>query len=144
MIALHTDPDGRNINAACGSTYPESLQAEVVARQADMGVAFDGDADRMLAVDAAGSLVDGDQIIAICAIDRHRRGSLTGPAVVVTVMTNLGFRRSMADRGIEVVDTAVGDRLRPRGARPAAGSTWAASSRVTSSSVSWPPPAMAC
>ena len=110
VIALHTDPDGRNINAACGSTHPESLQAEVAATQADMGVAFDGDADRMLAVDAAGSLVDGDQIIAICAIDRHRRGTLTGPAVVVTVMTNLGFHRSMAEQGIEVVDTAVGDR----------------------------------
>jgi phosphoglucosamine mutase len=110
VIALHTDPDGRNINVACGSTHPEALQAEVLARRADMGVAFDGDADRMLAVDADGSLVDGDHIIAICAIDRHRRGALTGSAVVVTVMTNLGFRRSMAERGIEVFDTAVGDR----------------------------------
>jgi len=110
VIGLHTEPDGRNINDGCGSTHPESLQRAVVAAGADMGLAFDGDADRVLAVDAAGDLVDGDQIIAVCAIDRHRRAALTGPAVVVTVMTNLGFRRSMADQGIEVVDTPVGDR----------------------------------
>ena len=110
VISLHAEPDGRNINAGCGSTHPESLQAAVVAHGADMGLAFDGDADRVLAVDESGNLVDGDQIIAMCAIDRHRRGTLAGPAVVVTVMTNLGFRRSMAERGIEVVDTPVGDR----------------------------------
>jgi phosphoglucosamine mutase len=109
-LALHTHPDGRNINAACGSTDPASLQAAVVAADADLGVAFDGDADRMLAVASDGSLIDGDQIIAICAIDRQQRMALPGPAVVVTVMTNLGFRRSMAQRGIEVIDTAVGDR----------------------------------
>jgi phosphoglucosamine mutase len=109
-LALHTHPDGRNINAACGSTDPASLQAAVVAADADLGVAFDGDADRMLAVASDGSLIDGDQIIAICAIDRQQRMALPGPAVVVTVMSNLGFRRSMAQRGIEVIDTAVGDR----------------------------------
>lgn len=107
---LHAGPDGHNINDRCGSTHPESLQAAVASSGSDLGVAFDGDADRLLAVDADGVVVDGDQILAICALDRHRRGVLVGDAVVVTVMTNLGFRRSMADAGIDVIDTAVGDR----------------------------------
>jgi phosphoglucosamine mutase len=99
-----------NINEACGSTHPEDLQAAVVAHGADVGLAFDGDADRVLATDASGTLVDGDQIIAICAIDLHARNALRDGSVVVTVMTNLGFRQAMAARGIEVVTTAVGDR----------------------------------
>jgi phosphoglucosamine mutase len=107
---IAAEPDGRNINERCGSTHPESLQAEVVRRGADAGLAFDGDADRVVAVDAEGSLVDGDQIIAICAIDRHGRGRLPGGAVVVTVMTNLGFRIAMREHGIDVVETAVGER----------------------------------
>ena len=82
----------------------------MVERGADVGVAFDGDADRVLLVDAAGELVDGDHIIAICAIDRHERGVLAGDSVVVTVMTNLGFRLAMDKRGIDVVETQVGDR----------------------------------
>jgi phosphoglucosamine mutase len=110
LHVLHATPDGRNINDDCGSTYPASLQRAVVERGAHVGLAFDGDADRVLAVDADGALVDGDQIVAICAIDRHERGCLPGDAVVVTVMTNLGFRLSMQQRGIEVVETAVGDR----------------------------------
>jgi phosphoglucosamine mutase len=107
---IHASPDGRNINDGCGSTHPADLQAEVRARRADLGLAFDGDADRVLAVDARGELVDGDQIIAICAIDRRARGCLAADAVVVTVMTNLGFRIAMREHGIEVVETAVGDR----------------------------------
>ena len=107
---LSTAPDGRNINEGCGSTHPESLQAAVRELGADAGVAFDGDADRFLAVDHTGELVDGDQIIAMCAIDRKQRGTLRGLGVVVTVMANGGLRRSMAAEGIEVVDTAVGDR----------------------------------
>ena len=107
---IHAEPDGTNINAGCGSTHPGELAGEVVARGADVGVAFDGDADRVLLVDAAGALVDGDHIIAICAIDRHDRGVLQGDSVVVTVMTNLGFRLAMEKRGIHVVETAVGDR----------------------------------
>ena len=71
---IHDTPDGVNINAGAGSTYPEALQAEVVARRADVGLAFDGDADRVLAVDAGGELVDGDQLIAVCALDRKARG----------------------------------------------------------------------
>jgi phosphoglucosamine mutase len=107
---LHAEPDGANINAGCGSTYPEDLQRAVVTGGADVGIAFDGDADRALAVDADGRLVDGDQIIAITAIDRKARGVLTGDAVVVTVMTNLGFRLGMEEHGIEVVEVPVGDR----------------------------------
>jgi len=103
-------PDGANINEGCGSTHPEALQRIVVERGADLGLAFDGDADRVLAVDAAGRLVDGDQIIAVCAVDRHARGRLANGTVVVTVMSNLGFRQGMAAHGITVVDTAVGDR----------------------------------
>ncbi len=107
---IHDRPDGRNINADSGSTHPQDLQAAVVASGADMGLAFDGDADRVLAVDDKGSMVDGDQIIALCAIDRHERGTLADDTVVVTVMSNLGFRLAMTERGIGVVQTQVGDR----------------------------------
>jgi phosphoglucosamine mutase len=107
---LADQPDGRNINAECGSTYPSSLQAAVVARRADAGLAFDGDADRVLAVDESGRLVDGDQIVAICALDLNQRGQLKDSTVVVTVMTNLGFRLAMDEAGIAVIETAVGDR----------------------------------
>ena len=110
VVMLSDRPDGRNINADCGSTHPQALQAAVVREKADLGVAFDGDADRLVAVDHTGAIVDGDHLIAICALDAHSRGALAGPAVVVTVMANLGFRRSMDDAGIEVVDTPVGDR----------------------------------
>lgn len=107
---LHDRPDGRNINQDCGSTHPGDLQAAVVAVGADIGIAFDGDADRVLAVDDAGALLDGDQIIALCAVDRQHRGALADATVVVTVMTNLGFRLAMAEQGIGVVETQVGDR----------------------------------
>ena len=110
VYVLHDMPDGRNINDACGSTYPASLQAEVVARGADVGLAFDGDADRVLAVDAGGRLVDGDQLIAVCALDRQATGRLPDSTVVVTVMANLGFRQAMREAGIALVETAVGDR----------------------------------
>jgi len=107
---LHDVPDGRNINDGCGSTHPAALQAEVVARGADAGLAFDGDADRVLAVDAAGRLVDGDQLIALCALDRQATGRLPDATVVVTVMANLGFRQAMRQAGITMVETDVGDR----------------------------------
>ena len=110
VTVIHDNPDGRNINLDCGSTHPKSLQAAVVESGADVGLALDGDADRVLAVDATGALVDGDEIIGICAIDRKQRGLLVGDTVVVTVMSNLGFRHGMAAAGIAVVDTAVGDR----------------------------------
>jgi phosphoglucosamine mutase len=107
---LHATPDGTNINDGCGSTHPDDLRAAVVAHGADAGLAFDGDADRVLAIDATGEVVDGDHMIAICAVDLHERGALKADTVVVTVMTNLGFRLAMEDRGIAVVETAVGDR----------------------------------
>lgn len=107
---LHAQPDGRNINDACGSTHPEDLQRAVVASGAALGLAFDGDADRLLAVDERGELVDGDQLIALFARDLRERGELVGNRVVVTVMSNLGFRLAMDEQGIEVVETPVGDR----------------------------------
>jgi phosphoglucosamine mutase len=110
VTAIHDRPDGRNINDGCGSTDPGDLQRAVVAAGADAGLAFDGDADRVVAVDGAGRLVDGDHLIAMCATDLRDRGGLTDDTVVVTVMSNLGFRLAMAERGIRVVETAVGDR----------------------------------
>jgi phosphoglucosamine mutase len=107
---LFANPDGVNINAGCGSTHPGALQAQVVQAGADLGLAFDGDADRVLAVDHTGRLIDGDHLIAMCAIDLAERDLLRDRSVVVTVMTNLGFRLAMAERGIGVVETAVGDR----------------------------------
>ncbi len=110
VTVLHAEPDGRNINLGSGSTHPASLQAAVVELGAAIGLAFDGDADRVLAVDEHGTLVDGDHMIALCAIDLRERGQLVDDTVVVTVMTNLGFRLAMAERGIKVVETQVGDR----------------------------------
>ncbi len=107
---LFAEPDGRNINEGCGSTHPQTLQQTVRDRGADVGLAFDGDADRVLAVDATGALVDGDQILAVCATDLAANDRLRDRTVVVTVMTNLGFRLAMRDRDITVVETAVGDR----------------------------------
>jgi phosphoglucosamine mutase len=107
---LHDQPDGTNINAGCGSTDPGQLQQAVLAASANAGLAFDGDADRVIAVDERGNLVDGDQMLAIIALDMHERGELEGDAVVVTVMSNLGLRRALVERGIEVVETPVGDR----------------------------------
>ncbi len=107
---LHGAPDGLNINDRCGSTHPSDLQLAVHTHRAEVGVAFDGDADRVLFVDGHSRVVDGDQTMAICAIDLAARDLLPDATVVVTVMTNLGFRLAMAERGINVVDTKVGDR----------------------------------
>jgi phosphoglucosamine mutase len=110
VVVLHAEPDGTNINADCGSTSPADLQAAVVAAGADAGLAFDGDADRMLAVDERGAVVDGDQIMVIAALDMHERGVLRNDAVVVTVMSNLGLHQALEPAGIGVVETPVGDR----------------------------------
>lgn len=110
VIARHIDPDGYNINAACGSTDLADLQATVVATGADLGLGLDGDADRVLAVAGDGSVVDGDTILALAAADLHERGRLVDDTVVVTVMSNLGFHRAMAERSIAVHVTPVGDR----------------------------------
>jgi len=110
VVVINASPDGRNINEKCGSTHPEQLQATVVASGAAMGVAFDGDADRCLAVDAAGTLVDGDQIMGLVARSLHQRSLLARDTLVVTVMSNLGLLHAMRDAGIAVEQTAVGDR----------------------------------
>ena len=110
VVVIAADPDGRNINDGCGATHPELVAAAVVQHGADLGVALDGDADRLIAVDGTGRVVDGDHIIAICAADLRGRGQLANDTVVVTVMTNLGFRLAMDTAGINVVETGVGDR----------------------------------
>jgi phosphoglucosamine mutase len=110
VVAIGVQPDGININAGCGSTSLSALQSAVTEHGADAGIAYDGDADRCLAVSAAGEVVDGDQILAILALAMNESGRLTGGTVVATVMANLGFRLAMADAGIEVVETPVGDR----------------------------------
>jgi phosphoglucosamine mutase len=110
VIAIGCDPDGTNINAGCGSTATELLSSAVVEHGAQLGLALDGDADRLLAVDETGALVDGDSLLALFARDLADRGQLAGNTVVVTVMTNLGFRRAMEARDILVKETDVGDR----------------------------------
>jgi phosphoglucosamine mutase len=109
-LAVGARPDGTNINAACGSTDVGPLQAEVVATGAAAGLAFDGDADRLVAVDERGGIVDGDHILAIAALDLRARGALRHDTVVATVMANVGFHRAMAAEGIRVETTPVGDR----------------------------------
>jgi phosphoglucosamine mutase len=110
LIALHTRPDGTNINANCGSTHMDELRARVVLEKADIGIAFDGDADRMLAVDEKGKLVDGDEVMAICGNFLKQQGKLAKDTIVVTVMTNLGFTLMGKEQGIHIEKTKVGDR----------------------------------
>ena len=110
VVAIHRSPDGWNINENCGSTHLEDLQAAVVKEGADFGIAHDGDADRCLAIDGAGKVVDGDAIMTILAIGLKNRGGLTSNTIVGTVMSNLGFMHAMKDAGISVISTAVGDR----------------------------------
>ncbi len=110
LVAIHTDPDGTNINANCGSTHMQELQARVVYEKAALGLAFDGDADRMLAVDENGRIVDGDQVMAICANYMKEKGTLKDDTVVVTVMTNLGFTLMGEREGLHIEKTKVGDR----------------------------------
>jgi phosphoglucosamine mutase len=110
VVAIGCEPDGANINAGCGSTSIGTLAGAVVEYQADLGLALDGDADRLLAVTAEGTVVSGDELLALFAVDLAERGQLAGNTVVVTVMTNLGFRRAMEERGIVVKETPVGDR----------------------------------
>jgi phosphoglucosamine mutase len=110
VLVLNAAPDGRNINADCGSTHPQQLQDAVRVHGANLGLALDGDADRVLAVDENGELVDGDQIMVMTARDWHERGMLRNDAIVVTVMSNLGLRRALADAGVGIVETPVGDR----------------------------------
>ena len=110
LIAIHTDPDGTNINSNCGSTHMDELKARVVYEKAAVGLAFDGDADRMLAVDEHGNVVDGDQIMAICGNYMKSKGTLKKDTIVVTVKTNLGLTLMGQKEGIHVEKTKVGDR----------------------------------
>ncbi len=110
VLPLNVEPDGRNINAGCGSQHPDDLREAVLASGADLGLALDGDADRVIAVDASGEVVDGDQILAMCAVDMKGTGRLRDDTIVVTVMSNLGLRIAMRDAGIAVDETPVGDR----------------------------------
>ncbi|HEV2087255.1 MAG TPA: phosphoglucosamine mutase, partial [Cryptosporangiaceae bacterium] len=120
VVAIGDEPDGLNINQDCGSTHLDGLRKAVLEHRADLGIAHDGDADRCLAVDAAGEVVDGDQIMAVIALAMKEAGTLTADTLVVTVMSNLGLRIAMRDAGVELVTTGVGDRyvletLRARG-----------------------------
>ena len=110
VTAIHAQPDGLNINDGCGSTYLGSLQDAVLKDQADVGFAFDGDADRCLAVDHEGNVVDGDQILAVLALSMKESGHLVKDTVVATVMSNLGFVQAMKANGVGVRQTKVGDR----------------------------------
>jgi phosphoglucosamine mutase len=109
LVQIAVEPDGRNINADCGSTHPEALVDAVRSSGAQIGFAYDGDGDRVLAVDGNGRLHDGDDLLALIALDLQKRGELEG-GVAVTVMTNFGFMQTMEKAGIEVVQTQVGDR----------------------------------
>jgi phosphoglucosamine mutase len=110
VVAIHNTPDGWNINENCGSTHLEDLQAAVIREAADFGIAHDGDADRCLAVDSSGAVIDGDVIMTILAIGLKARGALAANTIVGTVMSNLGFMHAMKNAGINVETTAVGDR----------------------------------
>ncbi len=110
LVMIHNFPTGTNINKNCGSTHMGDLQKAVIENQADLGIAFDGDADRMLAVDELGNVVDGDQIMAICAIYMKQQGALKNDTVTATVMSNLGFFQMGEREGIQIEQTKVGDR----------------------------------
>jgi phosphoglucosamine mutase len=110
VVALNAEPDGVNINDRCGSTHPDQLRAAVLEHRADLGIAHDGDADRCLAVDADGNVVDGDQIMAVLALAMAESGELADSTLVATVMSNLGLHLAMRDNGVTLRTTAVGDR----------------------------------
>ena len=110
VVAIHNMPDGTNINANCGSTHMEELKARVVYENADIGLAFDGDADRLMAVDENGKVVDGDQIMAIVGDHMKSKGELADNTIVATVMSNLGFFLMGEKNGIRIEQTKVGDR----------------------------------
>ncbi len=110
VIPLGVSPNGLNINDGCGSTHPKLLEETVVTSGADIGLALDGDADRLIVVDEKGQMVDGDQLMALIALGLQRRGALKGNAVVATIMSNLGLERKLGDAGLKLLRTKVGDR----------------------------------
>ncbi len=110
VVTVCCNPDGLNINKDCGSTHPERVREEVLKHEADIGLSFDGDADRLIAVDHTGRIIDGDYVMAICAASMKKRRLLKNNTVVSTVMSNVGFYKALADLGIDTRQTAVGDR----------------------------------
>jgi phosphoglucosamine mutase len=110
VLPIGVQPDGENINRRCGALYPETAREVLLHERADFGVALDGDADRAVFIDETGEILDGDQVLAICALDMHRKGTLKGSGVVATVMSNLGLELAMQKAGLEVIRTQVGDR----------------------------------
>lgn len=110
IVTLGNKPDGVNINLGCGSLHPEKVQKEVVESGADAGLAHDGDADRVIFVDEKGEVVDGDKVMAMCALDMKRDGVLNNDTLVTTIMSNAGLEAAMQEAGIKVIRTAVGDR----------------------------------
>lgn len=110
VVSIYAEPTGTNINVDCGSTHPEKVQEAVVEHGAAIGLSFDGDADRLIAVDEKGNLIDGDYIMAILGVALKARGELTGNTVVATVMSNIGFLKAMREQEINVIKAAVGDR----------------------------------
>jgi phosphoglucosamine mutase len=110
VIPIFNQPDGININVHCGSTHPETLAREVLEHGADAGLACDGDADRMIAVDENGNILDGDFIMVICALALKEKGKLAQDAVTVTVMSNMGLHKALKNAGIKIYETKVGDR----------------------------------
>jgi phosphoglucosamine mutase len=110
LVVINADPNGKNINLDCGSLHPEKLRRTVIEQKADLGLAFDGDADRLLMIDERGDLVDGDQVLFIMADYMASKGRLSGGRVVATVMSNLGLELALADRGVTLARTAVGDK----------------------------------
>lgn len=110
VISLGVNPNGKNINKDCGATHIEALQKAVIESKADLGVALDGDADRLIMVDEKGNKIDGDQLLGLLAVTKHAAGHLKGGAVVATVMSNLGLERFLLSRGLKLIRTQVGDR----------------------------------
>ncbi len=110
VVAINAEPDGSNINVGTGALHPEVVAERVVSIGADAGIAHDGDADRALFADASGDVIDGDQVMAACAVAMKERGTLVGDAIVATVMSNVGFHRAMDEHGIRVISAPVGDR----------------------------------
>ncbi|MBV9529006.1 phosphoglucosamine mutase [Sphingomonas sp.] len=117
VVPIGVTPNGQNINENCGSTHPKQLQEAVVESGADIGLALDGDADRLIVVDETGRLVDGDQLMALIALSLHRRGELHGDGIVATVMSNLGLERKLGEAGLKLLRTQVGDRYVLEGMR---------------------------
>jgi phosphoglucosamine mutase len=110
VVPIGVAPNGTNINEKCGSTYPDALAEAVVASGADIGLALDGDADRLIIADETGRIVDGDQMMALIGLNLHQKGELRGGAVVATVMSNLGLERKLKAKGVKLIRAAVGDR----------------------------------